>query len=41
MAAAGGEGATWAEDRRTALGQQRLFELAERGELLDTGRHAG
>ena len=36
MAADAGEGATWTEDRRTAVGQRRLFELAERGEVLDT-----
>ena len=36
MAADAGEGATWTEDRRTAVGQRRLIELAERGEVLDT-----
>lgn len=28
--------ATWTGNRRTAVGQQRLFDLAERGEVLDT-----
>lgn len=38
---------TWTGDRRTAVGQQRLYELAERGEVLDTclytapGRYGG
>ena len=38
MAAKGaGETAwTWAGNRKTAVGQQRLFALAERGEVLDT-----
>ncbi|WP_344274664.1 LLM class flavin-dependent oxidoreductase [Streptomyces hebeiensis] len=36
MAADSGEGATWAGNRATAVGQRRLFELAERGEVLDT-----
>ena len=41
------EGATWTGDRRTAVGQRRLLELAERGEVLDTclyttpGRYGG
>ncbi|MGP3757010.1 LLM class flavin-dependent oxidoreductase [Streptomyces sp. IBSNAI001] len=30
------DGATWAANRRTAVGQQRLFALAARGEVLDT-----
>lgn len=36
MAADSGEGATWTGNRGTAVGQRRLFELAERGEVLDT-----
>ncbi|WP_258563896.1 LLM class flavin-dependent oxidoreductase [Streptomyces himalayensis] len=35
MAASAGE-TTWTGNRRTAVGQQRLFDLAERGEVLDT-----
>ncbi|MEU6419344.1 LLM class flavin-dependent oxidoreductase [Streptomyces spiralis] len=34
--AAGTGKATWTGNRRTAVGQQRLFDLAERGEVLDT-----
>lgn len=30
------DGATWAANRRTAVGQQRLFALAARGEVLDS-----
>ena len=33
---AGGEGATWTGTRGTAVGQRRLHELSERGEVLDT-----
>ncbi|MEV6028478.1 LLM class flavin-dependent oxidoreductase [Streptomyces sp. NPDC052036] len=36
MAADAGEGATWTGNRGTAVGQRRLVELAERGEVLDT-----
>ncbi|MFD7601562.1 LLM class flavin-dependent oxidoreductase [Streptomyces mirabilis] len=36
MAADGGKELTWAGDRRTAVGQRRLFDLAARGEVLDT-----
>ncbi|AZQ39896.1 LLM class flavin-dependent oxidoreductase [Streptomyces cyaneochromogenes] len=36
MAADAGEGATWTGNRGTAVGQRRLLELAERGEVLDT-----
>ncbi|MGW0783165.1 LLM class flavin-dependent oxidoreductase [Streptomyces sp. NPDC002913] len=45
MAAA--DGAAWTGNRRTAVGQQRLFDLAARGEVLDTclyttpGRYGG
>ena len=35
MAADAGEN-TWTGNRRTAVGQQRLFDLAARGEVLDT-----
>ncbi|MGD0699206.1 MAG: LLM class flavin-dependent oxidoreductase [Trebonia sp.] len=35
MAAKAG-GRAWAGNRKTAIGQQRLFDLAERGEVLDT-----
>ena len=31
-----GEGSTWSPDRTKAVGQRRLYELAERGEVLDT-----
>ncbi|MCQ8828714.1 LLM class flavin-dependent oxidoreductase [Streptomyces malaysiensis] len=34
--AAGKGAATWTGNRRKAVGQQRLFDLAERGEVLDT-----
>ncbi|MFJ5263292.1 LLM class flavin-dependent oxidoreductase [Streptomyces sp. NPDC088387] len=36
MAADAGEGSTWTGNRGTAVGQRRLLELAERGEVLDT-----
>ena len=36
MARGVGEGSTWNANRRTAVGQQRLFDLAERGEVIDT-----
>ncbi|MEU7488497.1 LLM class flavin-dependent oxidoreductase [Streptomyces sp. NPDC042319] len=36
MAADAGEIATWRGNRRTAVGQRRLLDLAERGEVLDT-----
>ncbi|MFF7946432.1 LLM class flavin-dependent oxidoreductase [Streptomyces griseorubiginosus] len=36
LAAEGGKELTWAGDRRTAVGQRRLFDLAARGEVLDT-----
>ncbi|MGX1566309.1 LLM class flavin-dependent oxidoreductase [Streptomyces sp. NPDC055506] len=47
MAADAGEGATWTGNRKSAVGQRRLLELAERGEVLDTclyttpGRYGG
>jgi alkanesulfonate monooxygenase len=36
LATGAGEGSTWTGNRSTAVGQQRLFDLAERGEVLDT-----
>ncbi|MFL5997037.1 MAG: hypothetical protein ACJ736_22470 [Streptomyces sp.] len=36
MAAAGAHELTWAGDRRTAVGQRGLLDLAARGEVLDT-----
>lgn len=36
MAAAGGGEVAWVRDQRQAVGQRRLLELAERGDVLDT-----
>ena len=47
MALSAGEGSTWTGNRATAVGQQRLLDLAKRGEALDTclypapGRYGG
>ena len=47
MARGVGEGSTWNASRTAAVGQQRLLDLAERGEVLDTclyttpGRYGG